>query len=127
MYRHSEIHPSGFIKVIVTEEEFRERISKGVTVVVFTVEWVEESKKLYEELLEALRGFNCNVIEVDVSILPSLMVKENVTSIPSVKVYIDGKTVLVQEGTTGNLKVDVEHIRRALKESMKRRNIPLRK
>ena len=97
-----------------------------VKVMVFTVDWIEESKKLYQTLLEYLNGFNCKVEEVDVALEPEKMQSENVHTIPTVKVYINNELVLVQEGSTGNLEVDAEHVRRALKESMKKRNIPLR-
>ncbi len=107
-------------------DEYNKTIREGVTVVVFTVDWVEESKRLYESLMQALEGFNCRVVEVDVSITPSIADKERVYTIPTVKVYINGENVITQEGSTGNTTVDVEHLRRALKESMKRRNITLR-
>ncbi|UXD22395.1 hypothetical protein IPA_04300 [Ignicoccus pacificus DSM 13166] len=112
--------------LIINKEDFEKEKKEGVTVVVFTADWIEESKRLYEKMMEELEGFNCKVREVDVSITPSIMDEEKVYMIPTVKVFINGETVLVQEGTTGNLTVDVEHVRRAMKESMKKRNIPLR-
>ncbi len=107
-------------------EEYEELKSKGVSVFVFTADWVEESKRLYESLVKGLSNVNCKVFEVDVGLTPSVMEKENVFSIPTVIAYINGKEVLRQEGSTGNSYVDMDHVRRALKESMKRRGIPLR-
>ena len=100
--------------------------SVPVRVMVFTVDWVEESKRLYQTLLDYLNGFNCKVEEIDVALEPEKMQSENVHMIPTVKVYINDELVLVQEGTTGNVNIDAEHVRRALKDSMKKRNIPLR-
>jgi len=104
------------------------QVNKDVIKVrVFTVDWIEESKRLYNKLIEYLEGFNCEVEEVDVSLEPSKMQLEDVHMIPTTKIYINGEVVITQEGTTGNVNIDAEHIRRALKESMKKRNIPLRR
>jgi len=112
--------------LILNKEKLEEEKRKGVLVVVFTAEWVEESKRLYERLARELSGFNCRVAEVDVSIAPSIMDSEIIYNIPTVKIFIKGEEVLVQEGSTGNISVDLDHVRRAMKESMKKRNIPLR-
>ncbi|ALU12525.1 hypothetical protein EYM_04860 [Ignicoccus islandicus DSM 13165] len=112
--------------IVKSEKEYEELKSKGVTAFVFTVDWIEESKRLYEKLVQGLTHINCKVVEVDVSLTPSIMEKENVVHIPTVIVYIDGKEVIRQEGSTGNAFVDMDHLRRALKESMKKRGIPLR-
>ena len=112
--------------IVKSSKEYEELRSKGVSVFVFTVDWVEGSKRLYESLLRGLSNINCKVFEVDVSLTPSIMEMEGVTNIPTVIAYIDGKEVIRQEGSTGNSYVDMDHVRRALKESMKKRGIPLR-
>ncbi len=112
--------------MITSYDEFKKRISKGVNVVVFTADWVPLSKRLYEELVKYLENFKVNVIEVDAGLAPKALSEEKVYTIPTVKVYIDGELVLSQEDTTGNVSVDAEHLRRALKEIMKKRGIPLR-
>jgi len=112
--------------MITTYEEFKNKISKGVNVVVFTADWVPISKRLYEEVVKYLENFNVNVVEVDAGMAPRVIHEERVFVIPTIKVYIDGERVLTQEDTTGSVSVDAEHLRRALKEIMKRRGIPLR-
>ena len=112
--------------MISTYEEFKEKIKKGVNVVVFTADWVPVSKRVYEEVARYLENFKVNVIEIDVGIAPRVMNEERVFIIPTIKVYVDGEVVLVQEDTTGNVSVDAEHLRRALKEVLKKRGVPLR-
>ena len=112
--------------MITTYEEFKDEVSKGVSVVVFTADWVPLSKRLYEEVAKYLENFKVKVLEVDVGMAPRVMHEERVFVIPTVKVYVDGKAVITQEDTTGSVSVDAEHLRRALKEVMKKRGIPLR-
>ncbi|ABU82288.1 thioredoxin family protein [Ignicoccus hospitalis] len=112
--------------MITSYEEFEEKIKEGVSVVVFTAEWVPASKRLVEKLVEYLENFKVKVIEVDVAMAPRVMSEERVFIIPTVKVYLNGKVVITQEDTTGNVAVDAEHLRRALKEVMKRKGVPLR-
>ncbi|NPA84707.1 MAG: thioredoxin family protein [Crenarchaeota archaeon] len=112
--------------MITTYDQFKEKVSKGVNVVVFTADWVPLSKRLYEEIARYMSNFSVNVLEVDIGMAPKVAHEERVFVVPTVKVYIDGKAVITQEDTTGSVSVDAEHLRRALKGALKSRGIPLR-
>jgi thioredoxin-like negative regulator of GroEL len=112
--------------VITSYREFSEKVRRGVKLVVFTADWVPQSKRLYEELARALESFKCDVLEVDVAMVPSVVERERVFHVPTVKLYIDGKCVFTQEDTTGSVDVDAKHVMRAFKEAIKKRGLPLR-
>lgn len=112
--------------MITTYEQFKEKVSKGIKVVVFTADWIPLSKDLYEELLKMVEHLKIDVIEVDVAMAPKVMEVERIFAIPTVKLYVNGKNLFTQEDTTGNVKVDATHVLRAVKEILKKKGIAYR-
>ncbi len=112
--------------MITTYEQFKEIVSKGIKVVVFTADWIPTSKDLFEELVKMVEYLKIDVIEVDVAMAPKVMKVERIFVIPTVKLYIDGKNLFTQEDTTGNVKVDATHVLRAVKEILRKRGIAYR-
>jgi thioredoxin 1 len=83
------------IKYVTTIEEFNQTVSESKFACVdFYADWCGPCKKLAEELhkLEGLPNFN--IIKINVDSAQELAELYNITSLPTVKVFQNGKEVL---------------------------------
>jgi len=89
-------------------------------IVVFTADWSLESKRLVKEIAELAAMYEIDVEEVDIEIVPEVVEREKIIYVPTVKLYINGETKFVHEGSTGATLTDKEHIRRGIKDILKK-------
>ncbi len=104
------------------ELEERKRRSKAL-LIVFTADWSPESKRLMEEAAKLASLYKIDVDEVDIEIVPDVVKAERIIYVPTVKLYINGEVKFVHEGSTGTVSTDREHIRRGIKEILKKYGI----
>ncbi len=105
------------------EELEEKKKKKKALIVVFTADWSPESKRLMEEVAKLASMYKIDADEVDIEIVPEVVKKERIIYVPTVKLYINGEAKFVHEGSTGTVSIDKEHIRRGIKEILKKYGI----
>lgn len=74
---------------VSTEQEFKERISKGTTLVTFTAQWCGPCKRIFPLVLELSEQHPFTFLKVDINELDDLASYENVQAVPSFVLYRD--------------------------------------